>query len=85
MRIHAEDLTDLIECCKDDDISNDELLELLRSSLRDFMKDKENALLLTNQLKKVKEDLAKINDEIFEYEMKISKERDNLNYKIEKA
>src|SRR5436190_6370519 len=38
MQIHAEDLTDLIECCKDDDISNDELLELLRSSLRDFRK-----------------------------------------------
>jgi len=85
MRIHAEDLTDFIEFCKDDDISNDELLELLSSSLRDFRKDKENALLLTNQLKKVKEDLSKITEEIFEYEAKISKKRDNLNGKVEKA
>lgn len=84
MRNHAEDLTDLIECCKDDDISNDELLELFRSSLRDFKKDKENALLLTNQLKKVKEDLTKITKEIFEYDIKISKERDKLNHEIKK-
>jgi hypothetical protein len=79
MRIHAEDLTDLIEYCKDNDISNNELLELLRG----FRKDEENALLLTNQLKKVIEDLTKITEEIFEYEAKISKERDNLNGKIE--
>ncbi|CAG8528194.1 2420_t:CDS:2 [Funneliformis caledonium] len=52
MRFNTEDLIDLIECCEDDDIDNYDILELLRSLLSGFRKDKENVLLLTKQLKK---------------------------------
>ncbi|CAG8732408.1 15773_t:CDS:2, partial [Funneliformis mosseae] len=74
IRFNTEDLIDLIECCEDDDIDNYDLLELLRSLLSGFRKDKENVLLLTKQLKKVKEDLTKINNEIFKYEAEKAKQ-----------
>ncbi|RIA88689.1 hypothetical protein C1645_825976 [Glomus cerebriforme] len=85
MRTHADDLIIFAECCEDDDISSEDLLELLRTLLSDSKLYKNRAKLLKNVLERVKISLDGIGIKITEYDEKITNKRKDLPDKIDRV
>ncbi|RGB30513.1 hypothetical protein C1646_290413 [Rhizophagus diaphanus] len=85
MSTHADDLIVFAECCEDDGIDKDDLLELLRPLLSDSKLYRAKAKLLKNQLKRISISLKKIVGEIAKYDEEITEKRGNLPKKIDEA
>ncbi|CAB5358903.1 unnamed protein product [Rhizophagus irregularis] len=82
---HAEDLIVFAECCEDDGISKEDLMESLRLLLNDSKLYKSEATLLKKQIENIKNSLSGIAKETSEYNDKITKERKDLSDDINKA
>ncbi|CAB4374582.1 unnamed protein product [Rhizophagus irregularis] len=82
---HADDLIVFAECCEDVSISDEDLLKLLKPLLNDSKLYKSKATLLKNHLRRIKISLDGIATEIFKYDEEITKKREDLPDKIEKA
>ncbi|CAB4425593.1 unnamed protein product [Rhizophagus irregularis] len=80
---HAEELIVFAECCEDDGIGREDLLESLRSLSRDSRLYKSGATLLKQQIKSIINSLGEIAKEISEYNDKITKERKDLSDHID--
>jgi hypothetical protein len=85
MCTHADDLIVFAGCCEDDNINEEDLLELLRSLLKDSKSYSSKAKLLKNQLKRIKISLDGIANQVYEYDDEITKKRKDLPNKIDKA
>lgn len=85
MSTHADDLIVFAECCEDDGIDKDDLLEILRPLLSDSKLYRTKAKLLKNKLKRISITLDEIVSGIVEYDEEITEKRGNLPNKIDKA
>ncbi|CAI2176071.1 18864_t:CDS:2 [Funneliformis geosporum] len=75
---HADDIILFADCCIDDDISNYELLKLLRPTLSNATLNKNNSELLKDLLVKIKTRLETISTDITDHNVKINNTRNNL-------
>jgi hypothetical protein len=85
MTTHADDLIVFAECCEDDGIKKDDLLEILGPLLSNSRLYRAKAKLLKNEIKRILISLNEIVKGIAEYDKKITEKRENLPNKIEKA
>ncbi|GBB84759.1 hypothetical protein RclHR1_11320009 [Rhizophagus clarus] len=83
MCIHAGDLSVFAECCEDDSIVKDDLLELLRPLLSSSKLNETKAKSLKDQLGRITVSLNEIVKGIDEYDNKITEKRGNLSEKID--
>jgi hypothetical protein len=82
MSTHADNLIVFAECCEDDGINKDDLLDLLRPLLSSSKLYKTKATLLKNQLKRITISLDYIGEGIVKYNQEITEKRGNLPDKI---
>jgi hypothetical protein len=82
---YAEDLIAFAECCEDDGISEEDLLESLTQLLSDIKLYKSEATSLKKQLERVKNSLGGISEEIFNYNAEITRKREYLSNRIDET
>ncbi|CAG8440618.1 3397_t:CDS:2 [Funneliformis mosseae] len=82
MRNHASDLITFAESCEDDSISDVELVDLLRTCLRQAKSNKKKSVLLKGKLVGIKIHLVRVVKEIVEQNDNIMEKQENLSKTI---